>query len=329
MAIRRHAVELGLSFPSDGMVLIHPKDLDDLDDPQNPWAELSTRCHIYLILKRPRLTYVPGSLDVDDQHLSVRVRYLRAGMPAEATLRLRGKPNEGVEARLEEQVRPRLVINNNGEELVIPAHTLSFICDEITDATVREAEVVYVGMSYADGTRSAKDRLRSHSTLQQVLADLNGDEPDDEALVLMVEFQQPFFIMSIDGRTRPTPDASRNVGADFGRTERELTLDLRIALIEAGLIRYFQPRYNEKYKQRFPHPTQRILQEVYAIDFGALTVELNTEAVNLRTYSPVRPAGFYHMASVDLHDPSVRHSFFNIMNVENGPDASTTTGPMY
>ena len=125
------------------------------------------------------------------------------------------------------------------------------------------------------------------------------------------------------------PDASRSVGADYHRTERQLTENLQIALIEAGLIRYFQPAYNDKFKKRFPHPTQKILSEIYSIDFGALTVELNTEPVNVRLYSPSRAAGFYHMASVDLHDPAVRSSFFNIMNVEDGLDAPAASGPLY
>lgn len=329
MTTRKHAVELALNFYSDGLVLIHPKDIVELDDPDHPYAEVAAHCHIYLIAKRPRLTFVPDSLFVGDDRTTVRLRFVRNGVPSEVTTCLNGRPNADV-VEVSGYPHTSLLLKTAGTVThVLPAYTASFMGTEISDLSVRDLEVVYLGMSYADGTRSAKDRLASHSTLQQVLADLNGSEPDNEALILMAEFAQPMVIMSIDGRTRPTPDTSRNVGADFARAERELTEDLQISLIEAALIRYFEPPYNDKYKRRFPHPTHKILEELYSIDFGALSVELNVERVNVRLFSAARGPGHYHMTSHDLHDPAVRRSFFNIMNVDDGPDASAMSGPMF
>lgn len=329
MPVRKHEVEFALNFYSDGMLLVHPKDITDLDDPASQFVELAESCHIYLILKRPRLTFQPGSLEVGEDRTSVRVKYVKDGVETEATMWLEGHANAEV-VQVSEYPHTSLVMKTgNTVTHTLPAHTLSFLCDEISDPSVRDLEVAYVGMSYADGTRSAKDRLRNHSTLQQVLADLNGSEPQNEALLLLVAYSPMTMIMSIDGRSEPPAEDSRVLGRDISRAQNEITTDLQIALIEAGLIRYFQPPYNEKYKLRFPHPTQKLLEEMYSIDFGGLIVEINTEDVNARLYSQARAAGYHHSASVDLHDPSVRQSFFNIMNVENGPDASTFSGPIY
>ena len=330
MATRKHPVELALNFFSAGVLLIHPKDIGELDDPAHPQADLAKDCHIYLIAKRPRLTFVPGSIHIGPDKTSGRFRLVKHGVPTEVDFWLEGYPNaDSVE--IDGYPHTRLLLVKDGSAIItLPAHTLSFLCDHVSDATIRDLEVVYTGMSYGDGSRSAKDRLSSHSTLQQVLAELNGEDPDAEALLLMVEYKPPMVILSIDGRTKfPDSVPERNVGADFMRTEQSITEDLRIALIEAGLIRYFQPHYNDKYKNRFPSPTHKILEEVYAIDFGALIVELNTEDINVRLFSATRPAGFHHLASVDLHDPAVRASFFNIMNVPAGPDATDNSGPVF
>lgn len=329
MATRKHAIELALNLRSDGLVLVHPKDLADLDDPANPYSELASRCHVYVIVKRPRLTFVPGSVKVGPTRTAIDVRYVDAGMPAEATLELDGYPNADA---VEVGIYPHHhLLLKRGDEifLTLPAHTLSFVCDRVSEPRLRELEVVYVGMSFGDGTRSAKDRLQSHSTLQQVLADLNGEAPDHEALLILVELADPVIAMGIDGRTKPRPDASRNIGADFVRAEQTLTVDVQIALAEATLIRYFQPRYNDKYKARFPHPSQKVLEELYAVDFAALTMELDTDALNVRLYSATREPGCYHMASIDLHDPDVRKSFFNLLAAENGPNAHDFSGPLY
>jgi hypothetical protein len=329
MPPRKHAVELALDFFSRGVLVVHPKDLSGLSEMDGAIAELARACHIYLIVTRPRLRFAPGSVVVGPDHTTVNFRFTRDGAEREATLTLVGSPNaDSVE--VSSYPHTNLLLLKDGVPVhVLPAHMLSFVGDGLTDRSIRDLEVVYVGMAYGEGDRSATDRLLSHSTLQQVLADLNGESPDTEALVVMAEYEPPLFVMSIDGRSKTSPEnADRNVGAAFSQAE-EISEELRIALIEAGLIRHFQPGYNEKYKFRYPHPSHKILEEIYSIDFGALTVEIDTEVINARLFSKVQPPGFHHAASVDLHDPQTRQSFFNIMNVPDGPTAADHSGPVF
>lgn len=329
MPTRKHITELALSFYSDALVVLHPKDIGNIES-QPEHAAVAEDCHIYLIVKRPRVAYLPDSIVIGEKETVGRFRFVRAGVAFESEFALRGKANAD-EIRISPYPHHKLSLIKDGEEFrSVPAHLMSLICDRVQDTSIRDLEVVYVGMSYAEGRRSAKDRLVSHSTLQQVLADLNNDAPDDEALIIMAQFAAPQTIISFDGMDKTLKlEDDRDVMADLAKQQQLMTEDLQIALIEAGLIRYFQPSYNDKYKQRFPHPTQRILKEVYEIDFGALTVELNTEDINARVFSGVRGAGFHHIASVDLHDPQVRRSYFNIMNVDKGSNAEDHSGPIF
>jgi|SRR5215213_2762915 len=329
MANRKHITELALSFYSDALLIVHPKDIGKIDDDSDN-SKIAADCHIYFIVKRPRLSFVPGSIIVGEQRTTGKFRYVRGGVATETEFRLEGK-TDADEVRISSYPHHKLLLIKNGEDVAsLPAHLLSVICDDIEDASIRDVEVAYVGMSYAEGRRSAKDRLLSHSTLQQVLADLNNDAPDDEALIIMAQFAPPQIMISVDGADESLKEEDdRDIAADFAKLEQLMTEDVQIALIEASLIRYFQPPYNEKYKHRFPHPTLQILKEVYEIDFGALSVEFNTEIINLRVFSPARSPGFHHLASVDLHDPHTRRSFFNFINTEPGPNAEDYSGPLF
>jgi len=330
MPERKNVTELALNFFSASVLLLHPKDLTELDDPTHPYSSLAALCHIYIIGKRPRLAYVPGSIDIQPEKTFGRFRYIRDGMPQEAGFALKGYPNAD---SLEISAYPHTklsFVKDGKATYTLPAHTLSLLCDEVSDESIRDLEVVYVGMAYGDGTRSAKDRLLSHSTLQQVLADLNADSPDDEALIIMFEYKQPMMYMSMNGRDpRAGAQPARAVGTDIRRTEELITEDVQIALVEAGLIRYFQPRYNDRYKTRFPHPTHKVLQALYELDYAALIVEIDTEDINARLFSSLRAPGYHHIGSVDLLDPHERQSFFNILSMEDGPDASAHSGPTY
>lgn len=310
MATRNNPIELALNFFSGGVLLIHPKDIGELDDPTHPYADLAADCHIYLIVTRSRLTYVPGSIEIGPNETTGRFRYTKDGVATEAKFWLNGYPNAEA-LRISEYPHSKLHLIKDGNVLyTLPASTLSFMCDGVSDQSIRDLEVVYVGMAYGEGGRSAKDRLASHSTLQQVLADINGDTPDLETLLVMVEYKPPMMIMSFDGRTKSPTVPPRNVGTAHKATEETVTENVQITLIEAALIRYFQPRYNDKYKRRFPHPRQKILSEIYNIDYAALGVEIDTEDIHARLFSPTRPPGFHHVGNVDLHEPSERQSFF-------------------
>lgn len=330
MTDRKHITELALGFYSAGSLIVHPKDIKTIDQQSPSVLAFAEDCHIYLIVKRPRLAYVPGSLMVGGGKTVGKMKYTRRGVPVEFEFMLKGEPNAG-SLEISDYPHSKMLFVRGGEIMfTAPAHLIAMICDEVSDLSVRDLDVQYVGMSYADGSRSAKDRLQRHSTLQQVLADLSQESPESETLLVLVRYEPPQAIISFDGRDKSLRlEDDRDAVSDLQRQQEEITEALQIALIEAGLIKYFQPLYNDKYKNRFPHPTHKILDKVYNIDFGALTVEINTESINARLFSETKSAGYHHIASFDLHDPSVRRSFFNLMNLPQGSNASDHSGPIY
>ncbi len=260
MANRKHITELALDFCSDGILIMHPKDVSRIEQQGAAAVELANECHIYVIATRPRVSYVPGSVRVGDGKTSGRFKYSRNGAIKETEFWLKG---EAIADKIEISEYPHhtlSLVRNDKVIASIPAHLASLICDHVGDSSLRDLRVVYVGMSYADGSRSAKDRLLSHSTLQQVLADLNGDSPESEALIIMApghdeRYDSPQTLISFDGRDESLKiEDDRNLMDDLQRQRTDITEDLQIKLTEAALIRYFQPSYNEKYKNPVPSP---------------------------------------------------------------------------
>ena len=72
-----------------------------------------------------------------------------------------------------------------------------------------------------------------------------------------------------------------------------------MALAEAGLIRFFQPQYNDRMKYSFPARKQITLESVRRLDFHGLLVELQSQRVdglygsNVQKYSWIHFAGFF------------------------------------
>lgn len=203
-----------------------------------------------------------------------------------------------------------------------PATMLS-IAGIVDIVDLKELEVLYAGQAYAAGKRTAIDRLKSHSTLQKILADIQYNKPDDEILLLTFEYAPYQVITSVDG----TDQTAKRDGNDSLRflsiLDNPLTEHQQICLAEAGLIRYFQPEYNEIYKSSFPASDQKILRECYQLDFSALVTEIDTEELNLYLYSANIPPRTHHIAQFDLVDPLKRRSFFTFV----GRDGKTANIP--
>lgn len=330
MATRKHVTEIALNLASQGVLIIHPKDIPKLDNERNEVRELAEECHIYIIAKRPRLSFVPGSIHWSDGVTYGKLSYVDgAGTRCEVNFTMNGEPNFDIVYAPYPHRTIDLV--RDGEVFyTLPAHLMPNMFRSSDTPSINDLEIVYIGMSYGDGTRSAKDRLKGHATLQQVLADLNAEEPNTEALIIMVQYAPPNAIISFDGRDKSLdPDKDRDPIKDMDAASKIITKKIETSLAEAGLIRYFQPKYNEKYKNNFPSTAHAVTEALYEIDFLAFVVELDTDDIHVRLFSQRRPPGFHHIANFDLHDPAERRSFFNMLETSSSYRAENLSGPIY
>ena len=115
-------------------------------------------------------------------------------------------------------------------------------------------EVVYIGQAFGrSGERTAWDRLRRHETVQRVLAETPADTQVWLTLAAIVDLQ---LYTDMD----PTVSTSMSSEEDDQHTatvlkaitEESFAEKEAVAMAEAGLIRMFQPEYNDRLKYTFP-----------------------------------------------------------------------------
>jgi hypothetical protein len=92
-----------------------------------------------------------------------------------------------------------------------------------------------------------------------------------------------------------------------------------VGMIEAALIRYFQPEYNDKFKIKFPSTKLKTLKSCYDLDISALTVELDSSEVGVFMWSSSVSISNHHTMSFDLVAPLKRASFFNATGIKEMP----------
>jgi len=310
---RKYRTEFALNIYSAEPAMLSPANLDNLVYESEEAKAQIKNSNIYFILKRPRIAFVPGSLSIKDREvvgdLSVQLEDNALIFP----FRLHGKlPDKVASVTSLKYPYTKLTLQyRNGEaEMTYPfAFLMRNLRAELNG--LGNQEVIYVGQAFgAAGERTAVERLLSHSTLQKILADISAHEPHMEVLLALYSFGFHRFFLSIDGTVPVQIDGDADRQQYQQVLQSQFKRSMRISLVEAALIRYFEPKYNKIYKTGFPHQRYKILQKLFEFDFAGLVVEASVEDHGMRLYSQKRQPNSHHIAKFDLHDKIARKSFF-------------------
>lgn len=317
--LSEHAVGLFTSY----VIVLPPDQLHADGEMPEDAAKVSPHCHIYLICRRPSISIDPASFKYNGKRVFGNLLYRVSGQQKSARFEFPFALLDGATSvEVGEYPHRELVTFGERRERIRSVPSL-FIALGTEVAELSKLEVLYVGQAYADGKRSAIDRLRSHSTLQRVLAETTSKKPDDEILLLLFKYEPYRVFTSMDGISKAEIVDDRDKDRFLDILANPLSEHAQICLAEAALIRYFQPPYNAIFKEGFPNSSQKILSECYKLDFSGLIVEIDTEDLRMSLYSASVSPDDHHTAKFDLHKRNVRRSFFAFPE----PDGSVVHQP--
>lgn len=286
------------------------------------------KCHIYIIATRPNSFFIADSLEHDGKFLSGQIGYKISGL--EHRVNFKEFPFEltegAIEIRCDYPFRELWTYNSAGEQIhyLSATHFASILGAYNSDGVLNRFEVLYVGQALGQGNRSAQQRLTSHSTFQKILALSAHDTPDNEVVVFMFQFEHEQVFTSMDGRAIDAIADDSNEKRLMSAIRNPPDKKQKIAMVEACLIRYFQPRYNEIFKIKFPSTKHKTLLSCKKLDASALIVELDTSDLGFTMWSPTVRASDHHIARYDLVNLQNRMSFFNLTGITEFPGVIKT-----
>lgn len=322
----KYQTEVYLEYRSVDRFLFRASDLSALNDLLSDESRYRVdQCHIYLIAKRPRLSIVPGSLKRRGSELRLQVEFRHDGKPQRQAV-----------------VLPADVLAEPGETLEIAPYPHRELLTKAADGKLMgttllanlahvlglppvasDLEVVYIGKGLRD---SARDRLRAHSTLQEILAKAGSDDPDAEVFLIVHAFAptKPALKFPDDMTPEITGPQARE------RLERAIRVKLaktdQVALIEAACIAYFQTsRYNSHYLN-FPDKETDALRKIRPGDYAAICVQLDhTNIGDLSVFSRTAPSQVTHDIVVDFRHREGRWS--PVAESRSAAQANQIAGP--
>jgi len=260
--------------------------------------EVTKKCHIYVIGHTPRIF-------LEDVQQAGRIASLRFKV-GDGLVEIKSElPESSTLVKGDDSFR---VLGNDGKE-----YGLNDV--DMARAIKREHpvdfSVLYIGQAYGkSGERAALDRLEKHETLQKIALQ-GGAPPGTQLTVLLLEIISANRMMTTFNpyaMDLSSGEERIRAGIDklYGTSEKE-----RVALYEASLIRYFQPRYNKDFKDSFPSTNMKVLKDCYDKDFSGIVAEINFDDLPWNLKSEHVPTAHSHIARHSLHTAEERSMFFS------------------
>lgn len=191
-------------------------------------------------------------------------------------------------------------------------------------------EVIYVGQAYGkDGRRNVVDRLSRHETLQKIIAENSIAAPETDVLVYGFQYtDNDSVFMLFNGADSSLVSDDRDDSRRDDMLRNPIDDKQMTQIVEAALIRYFQPIYNEKFRKLFPAEHHKFLSNIKQFDYDGFIVEIDTEDLNTRLFSTVRAPGAHHMIKFKItkRDTHPIFSFYRLMK-DTGLDPES--GPIF
>lgn len=327
---KSYATNFAIETGNDHFLFITPHSFDHkfADSPD----DIIEKCHIYCVVDFPRITFIPDSLEykIIGNELIYRVllEYRYQGEIKRVGIEDRITNISNIsKITIDKYPYIDIVFWDSNDNFIMSA-TATKIAYAFNIKDLTDLKVLYIGKSTGiKKTKNALDRAKEHSTIQKILANHNIKHPDRSLLVGLFNFGTVKKYAFVDGI-----DQTKVFGLDdFNRLKNAqhfyLPLDIKTAIIESSLIRYFEPEYNEKLKKDLPAKNSKTLSECYKYDFSAIVVKLWTSDekdpfLNYYLYSDKVKKSAKHNISIELIDPEIRKGFFSIGGENWAPEGT-------
>lgn len=317
---RKYLMEFCVNSYTTWGALLQQRDFERLKVPDGISPQ------IYCICRRPKITYDPASVKITDKSYEFDIVYQDGADTVSQTLTIPRKKQHNVEIKFDLQSPYTYVqLEEAGTVTSVSLATLGTITGIIPEK-YRDLEILYIGQSLSDSpSYDIIERLKNHSTLQSIYSAALSEFPNYDIWIALFHFdcQQ---IQMIGGPLVADGKISKerwnyDIETPYGEEEKRATKILNsvdidqqyINFTEAALIRYFEPPYNQKFKNTFPNPAHSSYSSCYDLDIHSVSATLAADAIESRVFSSKVEPNLMHLASFPLHTADDRRSFFDLL----------------
>ncbi|MBS1724643.1 MAG: hypothetical protein JSS66_17000 [Armatimonadetes bacterium] len=287
-------IEIGLALVAVPACKIRQSDLAT-------WEQMAkdenSQYNLYFIVRQPRVTLIPkDGPKGTTESLLLAMQTPTGTEQEEVELKVQGAPANSYFVSDPPHSKFRLISNGKTYPDINVADYALGVFEELS-----KLELVYVGQTFGeDGERTIQQRLEQHATFQKILADTSENAPHLEVWIMPVRLVPSGLAMLRIGKDSESVSAEAILRMSEFLLEYKFPRKEEVNLGEAALIRYFQPRYNIKFKASFPDKSHTSYATVFADDYNCVAAEVGLEGTGYEIFSDVVEPSAHPIAEFPL-----------------------------
>lgn len=171
-----------------------------------------------------------------------------------------------------------------GKTAYFPEHENFY--GQVKNKDFLDYEILYIGQSVLSANNvPVLERICKHETFQKILEEYNKSHPDKELFSLFFSFKQDALLdipeeVSEEERTNFVESFKKNyLNSAIKEVKQNVTL------LEATLINYFKPKYNDKFVDHSPSKTHNSFKGVTGMNLNKVNVLFGIEDFFPRFYT--------------------------------------------
>lgn len=288
--------------------------------------EIVELSNIYMLCKKPRISFIENSILFDDNELTIGFEFLSKKIIKREIGVIKNYKKyfpDAISFSINRDRTSKLVIKYPNGTINCPIEELfnlfDSICsfDSISDSEL-DYEVLYVGQSIGIKYNSnAFKRTINHTTIQRILSDLNENDPYSEIFILMFNVAQPYFIASSTLKPIDTKSASNFCNVISSSISDKFSIEEIVDISEYFLIKYFHPQYNKKLKATAPNKRAKLFKKLNKYDINSIYFIIDTSIKSINLFSESIKTNSVHRSKIQIHSDDERESFLDAIILWN------------
>jgi hypothetical protein len=321
--------ELSLELATKEIAVLRQSDSEDgVNNLEDDLKKMIGNSNLYFICKKPRLNFVPGTLFFDKNTLHFEFELFSKNKTVKkerVVLNYAESPNNPIGFELHKTSKSKIIIYYpNNSSRTVPIEYIFYMFrnmpyrdfSQFANHDITNYEILYIGQSVGNKEKSNSfiRTNRGHNKLQKILSYTLEHEPHYEIFLVFATIQPPFSIASSLCEFYDPKYTKDNSLQDLKALAKSHEVKKVVNLMEACLIKYFQPKYNDRLKSDKILGTESFIKEYTKDhDINSILTVIDTTNLSIELFSTTRKATSIHKIYNPIHKETGRVTINDIL----------------
>ncbi|QCE35079.1 hypothetical protein FAI40_06895 [Acetobacteraceae bacterium] len=197
------------------------------------------------------------------------------------------------------------------------AHLFALCKSSETDPN--QEEILYICECFgANGEGDIFKRLLSDPQLIEIIERAKENWPQGIFSILMLPFSHEPYLLPAEGIADEDLEKDPLIRKKIEKIQRlQVPLRRKNDMLEAALIGYFQPIYNQEYPKKFSSSLGKLLEKFAQANISAILIEFSTEQLEIKFFSSTQTAEKQVLLPFDISSKLKRNAFISLNSEPN------------